>query len=167
MSVILCNQVTNFSGRGTASPVCLLQGTLIILIHKAYFAISVFWQKTKNTMLPWFWCHIRRTFRIWVLRKVCGQRERHVRDVRYVCALLLPFSKISQTVVRISTVTRRFCFDYGVIGLYRLSAACSSLRSEAGLEKDKSCNVEVNDALVPVPDDNYGNNKRYEIVRFA
>ena len=75
MSVILCYQVTNFSGRGTASPMRLLQRTLIILFHKAYFAILVFWQKTKNTMLPWFWCHIRRTFRIWVLRKVCGQRE--------------------------------------------------------------------------------------------
>ena len=63
---------------------------------QAYFAISVFWEVSKDTVHPCFWYHFRRTFRIWVQRNVCGHGR--------LCALTQPFRKISQTVVRISTV---------------------------------------------------------------
>ena len=51
-----------------------------------------------------------------------------------------------------------FILVMGLLGLYRaqLFGACSSLQSETGPEKDKSCNVDVDDEFVPVPDDNTG-----------
>ena len=64
---------------------------------QAYFAISVFWQMSFNTVLPK--CHFRRTLRIRVMRNVC--RCRHFCIFEIFCELLQPFWKISQTVIRI------------------------------------------------------------------
>ena len=55
---------------------------------------SVFSEVRKDTMFPWFWCHFRETFRIWVLKNVCGHRDFWVLNIIY--ELLKPFKKISQ-----------------------------------------------------------------------
>ena len=78
---------------------------------QAYFAISVFWEVSKDTVVPWFWYHFRRTFRIWVLRNVRGHM--HLCFLKIVCELLQPFTKISQTFVRISIVIPLFILVFG------------------------------------------------------
>ena len=55
----------NFSARGTVSPVRLL-------VRKQTWQFRFFVEVSINTVLPWCWYHFRRTFRIWVLRNVCG-----------------------------------------------------------------------------------------------
>ena len=60
----------NSVARGTASPVGLLQIALCHLGSQAYFAISVFWEVSINTVFLEFRYHFRRAYRIWVLRNV-------------------------------------------------------------------------------------------------
>ena len=65
----------NFSARGRAFPVCLMHGALVILVRKHTSQFRSFGKWVLNIMLPWFWCHVRRTFRIWVLRTVSACRH--------------------------------------------------------------------------------------------
>ena len=108
----------NFSARRRASPVCLLQGALVI------------------------GCHFCRTCRIWVMRNVV---------IQIICDLLQPLRKISQTAVRLSIVTPLFVLVLGFLGCDPLQfpGTNSSLRSWAGRVEDKSCSVDVEDALLP------------------
>ena len=64
---------------------------------QADIATSVFWEVSKNTVLPWW--HFGRPFRIWVMRSVCGRRHFCIFEI--ICELLQPFWKISQKVIRI------------------------------------------------------------------
>ena len=70
--VIGCNQVTklfctrqSFASASSARNPCYFGS-------QAYVAISVFWEVSVNTVLPWFRCHFRRMFQIWFRRTVCG-----------------------------------------------------------------------------------------------
>ena len=65
---LLWSSHQNFSVRGTASPVRLLQGALVIFGSQPDFAMSVFGEVSKDIVLPRY--HFCRTFRIWVLRNV-------------------------------------------------------------------------------------------------
>ena len=70
-----------------------------------------------NSVLPLFWYQFRGTFRIWVLRTVCGCMQFCV--VQIFCELPKPHGKISQTVVRISTAIPHFIFCFGFLELIR------------------------------------------------
>ena len=59
----------NFSAWGRAPPSARCPGHFG---SQTDFGISVFRKASINTVLPWFWYHFGRTFRIWVLRNVCG-----------------------------------------------------------------------------------------------
>ena len=58
--------------------------------------ILVFWELTINTVLPG--CHFRRTFRIWVLRNVCGCWHFCIHEI--IWELLESLQEISQAVSR-------------------------------------------------------------------
>ena len=76
---------------------------------QADVAISVSCEPSLNTVLPWFCCHFRRMFRIWVVRTVRGCIQFCV--LQTICELLQPLRKICQRVVRNFTVITLFwCF---------------------------------------------------------
>ena len=143
----------NFSARGRASPVRLLPGALVILLRKADFAISVFWEVSINTVLPE--CHYRRTFRSCVMRNVCAGAGTSVSSI-----LSVNSSNHSGRSRKRSSEARLiffFLFLFWVFGdPLRFHVAGSSLRSDAGLEDvlDESCGGDVEDELVPEVDDN-------------
>ena len=58
----------NFSARGRASPVRLLQESLCYFVSQADVAISVFRKVRINTVLPWFCHHFYRIFQVWFPR---------------------------------------------------------------------------------------------------
>ena len=83
--------------------------------------------------------------------------HKHFCVLYIVCELLQPNRKISQTVVRISTAIP-LCVFIGVSEgvLHHSRGASPSLRSWAGLVEDKSCDVNVDDELLPELADNPG-----------
>ena len=60
-----------------------------------------------------------------------------------------------------------FRFSVLVFVSLQFPGAGSSRRSAAGLDDDKSCDIDVEDELVPELDGNPWNNKRYEVFLFA
>ena len=62
-SCLICYyQVTEFSSRGTASPVRFLQGALAISVLLQISKFLLFWAESRNTVHPG--CHTRGTIRI-------------------------------------------------------------------------------------------------------
>ena len=82
--------------------------------------LRTFWEVSIKTMPPGFWYHFRRTFRIWVLRNVCGCK--HFSVLQIICELLQPFRKISQTFDRISIAIPLLIL---VLGFWEWSAPVS------------------------------------------
>ena len=101
--------------------------------------------------------HFRRTSRISVLRTVCGCKL--IWCLQIICELLQPLRKISQTVVRISTIIHLLLMFWVSEGdRHHLRGAISSLRSNAGLddELDESYGGDVEDESLPELVDNPG-----------
>ena len=85
--------------------------------------------------------------------------------LQIICELLQPLRKIAQTVVRISTtILFLFLFWDSEGDPQHLRGASPSLRSWAGLVEDTSCDVDVDDELLPELFEHPGTTKRYEVV---
>ena len=89
--------------------------------------------------VPWHWAFINSCART----SRCG-------CLQIICELLQPLRKISQTVVRISSVIF-FCFRFWWLICNQFPKTVPSLRSNTGLEDehDESCGVVVEDELLP------------------
>ena len=102
---ICCYQVRKNSARGIDSPVRLLQVAPVILVRlqKSQFWSFGRWVKLLCSRDATF-C---RTFRIWVVRNLCGCR--YSCDLEVLCAVLQPFRKILHAVSSCSVATVLWC----------------------------------------------------------
>ena len=153
---LLLSSHQKFSAGGTASPVRLLQGALVILarLQTSQFGSFGKWILRRNTVLrSW---HFYKTFRTRVVRSACGCWHFCIFEIFW--EVLQPFRRILQAVSGCSLAPVSWCslVTSWLAGFDELDESCGGDVEDEFDELDESCGGDVEDELVLELDESPG-----------